>query len=459
MGTMHWLGALLTLGLIAVIGVRAGRKVTSARDFAIGGGKSTAAMVAGAVIGTLVGGSSTVATSQLAFEYGFSAIWFSLGGGIGCLFLALFFARPMRKNGYLTLQQMIQSEYGPRAGFLSSVLGAIGIFLNIVAQLLSAMALLSAVVACPPFVTALLSAGLMICYVFFGGMRGAGTIGLIKTVMLYICAIICVGLVFRESGGLYALYEALPAGQYFNLFARGLGTDGGAALSLVLGVLSTQTYAQSVLSAKSDRTAVQGALASAVLIPPIGLGGVMIGMYMKTAFPSMDAAQTFPEFILLYFPGFWAGVFLAVLLVAIIGCGAGLTLGISSIVTNNLYARIVPDSTDRQRLWADRVAIIAALLLAVLFTIGDLQSVILQWSFMSMGLRGAVIFLPLCGALFLPGRIKARYAELSIVAGPLCVLLGEVVCRVPFDPLFIGMAVNLCIMLAGWAEGKRGLRT
>ena len=34
-------GALLTLGLIAVIGVRAGRKVTSARDFAIGGGKST----------------------------------------------------------------------------------------------------------------------------------------------------------------------------------------------------------------------------------------------------------------------------------------------------------------------------------------------------------------------------------------------------------------------------------
>ena len=116
MGTMHWLGALLTLGLIAVIGVRAGRKVTSARDFAIGGGKSTAAMVAGAVIGTLVGGSSTVATSQLAFEYGFSAIWFSLGGGIGCLFLALFFARPMRKNGYLTLQQMIQSEYGPRAG-------------------------------------------------------------------------------------------------------------------------------------------------------------------------------------------------------------------------------------------------------------------------------------------------------------------------------------------------------
>ena len=107
LGAMHGLGAAITLVL------------TSARDFAIGGGKSTAVMVAGAIIGTLVGGSSTVATSQMAFEYGFSAIWFSLGGGIGCLFLALFMVRPMRKNGYLTLQQMIQSEYGPRAGFLS----------------------------------------------------------------------------------------------------------------------------------------------------------------------------------------------------------------------------------------------------------------------------------------------------------------------------------------------------
>ena len=454
LGAMHGLGAAITLVLIAWIGIRAGRQVTSARDFAIGGGKSTAVMVAGAIIGTLVGGSSTVATSQLAFEYGFSAIWFSLGGGIGCLFLALFMVRPMRKNGYLTLQQMIQSEYGPRAGFLSSVLGALGIFLNIVAQLLSAMALLAAVVSVPPLVTALLSAGLMVCYVFFGGMRGAGAIGLIKTVMLYLCAILCVLLVFRQSGGWGALWQALPAGQYFNLFARGLGTDGGAALSLLLGVLSTQTYAQSVLSAKSDRAAVQGALVSAILIPPIGLGGVLIGMYMKVAFPAMDAAQTFPQFILLYFPPFWAGVFLAVLLIAIIGCGAGLTLGISSIITNNLYARVVPDSPDWKRLRVDRMAIIGVLLLAVLFTVGDLQSVILQWSFMSMGLRGAVIFLPLCGALFLPGQIPARYAELMIVVGPVCVLLGKLVLKTSFDPLFVGMGVNLLLMLAGLLAGR-----
>ncbi len=173
LGFSHIAGACLTLLLIAGIGVQSGRNVKSASDFAIGGGRSTAFMVAGAIIGTLVGGSSTVATSQLAFEYGFSALWFCLGGGIGCLFLALFFVRPMRRTGCMTLQEMIQKEYGPRAGLFTSVLGALGIFLNIIAQLMSAMALLSALVPLPPLACSLFAAGLMVCYVLFGGLRGA----------------------------------------------------------------------------------------------------------------------------------------------------------------------------------------------------------------------------------------------------------------------------------------------
>ena len=441
LGLSHLSGALLTLIIMAGVGIHSGRQVKNASDFAIGGGRSSSVMVAGA--------------SQLAFEYGFSSLWFCLGGGIGCLFLALFFVRPMRKSGYLTLQQMIQHEYGRKAGLLTSVLGALGIFLNIIAQLLSAMALLGALLPLPPFLCALLVAGLMVCYVVFGGMRGAGTIGLIKTVLLYACAILCVAIVFRKTSGFNDLYESLPGARYFSLFARGIGVDGGAALSLVIGVLSTQTYAQSILSAKSSRAAVEGALASSLLIPPIGLGGVYIGIYMKMLFPAMDAARTFPRFIMLYMPGFLAGIFLAVLLIAIIGCGAGLTLGISSIITSNLESPLGLDRNERKKLACTRISIVAVLLAAVVFTMGDLQSVILQWSFMSMGLRGAVLFLPMSGALFLPGRIPARYAVLSIIAGPLCVLAGSVFIRLPFDPLFLGMIVGLVIMAAGYVDGRK----
>ena len=40
--------------------------------------------------------------------------------------------------------------------------------------------------------------------------------------------------------------------HFFSLIARGAGEDIGAGLSLVLGVLTTQTYAQAVLSGKTD---------------------------------------------------------------------------------------------------------------------------------------------------------------------------------------------------------------
>ena len=66
-----------------------------------------------------------------------------------------------------------------------------------------------------------------------------------------------------------------------------------------------------------------------------------------------------------------------------------------------------------------------------------------------MGLRGAVLFLPLIGALFLPGRIGAGYATAAIIAGPLCVLGGSMIPGLPFDSLFLGILAAFAIMAAG----------
>ncbi len=48
-------------------------------------------MIIGTIVGTLVGGASTVGTAELAFNHGFSALWFTLGGGIGCLIMGALF--------------------------------------------------------------------------------------------------------------------------------------------------------------------------------------------------------------------------------------------------------------------------------------------------------------------------------------------------------------------------------
>lgn len=92
-------GLVATILLIIGIGVYSGRKVKSAADFSSGGGKAGSWIVCGAIMGTLVSSQATIGTAQLAFSYGMSAWWFTLGSGIGCLILALGYAAPFRRSG------------------------------------------------------------------------------------------------------------------------------------------------------------------------------------------------------------------------------------------------------------------------------------------------------------------------------------------------------------------------
>ena len=106
----HVVGLLATIALIIGVGIYSGRKVRSAADFASGGGKAGAWIVCGAIMGTLVSGQATIGTAQLAFNYGMSAWWFTLGSGIGCLILALGYAAPLRHSGCSTLLQIVYRE-------------------------------------------------------------------------------------------------------------------------------------------------------------------------------------------------------------------------------------------------------------------------------------------------------------------------------------------------------------
>lgn len=141
---MHLIGILSTLSLIVIAGIYSGNKITGSSDFSAGG-QCGSVVVAGAITGTLIGGSSTIGTVQLAYTYGLTAWWFTLGCGISCLLLAFCFIKPFRENGSKTVTGMISKEFGNTAGLLASALSSIGTFINLLAQLVAAQALISTI--------------------------------------------------------------------------------------------------------------------------------------------------------------------------------------------------------------------------------------------------------------------------------------------------------------------------
>ena len=351
---------------------------------------------------------------------------------------------------------MINKEFGGTAGVLASVLSAVGTFINIISQMIAASAVLTVLFPNLGLIPELIITTLfMIAYVVIGGTKGAGMVGILKLALLYIAMIGSGILALHLSGGTGAFAELVstidnPEGvRFWNVFARGVGKDLGAGVSLLLGVLTTQTYAQAVLSAKSDGAARTGALISTFLIPPIGIGGILVGLFMRATHPGIVAKTALTSFVTQYMPPVLSGIVLGTLFVAVVGTGAGLALGISFILNEDIVNRLTHrfDGPEKQRMLG-RTWMVVILALACVLSCGPLGDMILGFAFMSMGLRAAVVFAPLVAALFFPGRVSHKFAVAAIIAGPVAVLAGNMF-GLPFDPLFIGIAVSSVLVIAG----------
>jgi len=455
MTAIHYLGALLVIVLIMGLGMYSGSRVKSASDFAGHSRKAGAGIVAGTIIGTLVGGASTIGTAQLAFNFGFSAWWFTLGGGLACLILALFYAKPLYESGLNTIPQILSQEYGRRVATTAMILTSLGSFLSIVSQVLSSIALVTSVSSVPSGVATVTTLALMIAYVLFGGLWGAGLVGIAKTLLLSLAVGACGLMALNLQGGWSGFTSVLPADRFFSLVARGPAVDLGAGFSLVLGMLSTQAYIQAVISSRSLKLSRAGVLVSAAVIPLIGVAGIVVGLYMRINFPDINPAGALPLFVLKFLPPLLAGMVLATLLVSVVGTAAGVALGISSMFCADIYSVYRKSAGPANMLLVSRITLACILTAAALVSLGNLGSLILSWSFMSMGLRGAVACGVLSLALFLPGRIPANYAFWSMIVGPVCILIGKPLLGSIIDPLFIGVAGSLAVLLAGYLREKK----
>ena len=453
-----YIGLFATLLVIVFLSVWSGSRVKKDQRNGMG-------VVAGVITGTLVGGSSTIGTAQLAYQFGMSAWWYTLGAGIACLVLGAVYGLPLRRSGCPTLVGIIRKEYGPKTGMAVSVLSSVGTFINVIPLVISATAVLAVVFPTMGLETAVvISVVFMILYVIFGGTKGAGIVGIVKMLLIYAAMIAAAILVLRLAGSLQGFTAEVQGIQdqscpnFFNLFSRGISTDAGAGLSAILGVLTTQTYAQGVLSGRTDKDGVRGALISAFLTPPIGIGGILVGLHVRAnaaMYAGVTAKTALTAFITAHMPPWLAGIILGTFFITVVGTGAGITLGISTMLTNDIWGQLVPKFREpRAKAILSKVMIAAVLAVAGILACGGLGDIILQFTFMSMGLRAAVVFMPLTCALWLPGRIPSKYAMASVITGPLIVLLFGLWKVLPFDPVFAGVGVSILIMIAGLCSKK-----
>ena len=442
----------LTLAVIIFLAWGGKSKARNSNDFSLGGRTSGPWSVFGAITGTLVGGASTIGTAQLAFLWGLSAWWFTLGAGLACLILGIFLAIPLRNSQVETIPEFICRYHGEKARVCASLFSAIGMFIQIVAQLLACGAILAVLFNMPLVWSATISSLLVLAFTLGGGMKSAGATGMVKMALIYLTMVVAGCLVLYHSGGISGLTENFPPDPWFSLFGYGISEGASDLLSMVVGVISTQTYLQAIFSAQNGTAARKGAFISAIFIPPLGLLGILVGLFMKQTIPNLQSALALPTFLINYTPELFAGIAFATLLIAAVGTASGLALGVSTTLKVDILSPLF--NNEKWNLLRYRLLTTLIVCSAFVLLLFNLGSAIMDWSFLSMGLRGSTLFFPIIFAVFFADYNLRSAGVLSIYVAPVCIILFGIMKLQLVQPLYLGLGISLIIFSVGLLKGR-----
>jgi len=405
------------------------RRVKTGQDFSLAGRSLTTTQVSWVIIGTLVGGVSTIGTVQTAYDQGITAWVFTLGSGLSCFVLGCFFAAALRREQVATVSEFLGRYFGARFRYYASFFNSFGMFIHIIAQYLAAMAILESVFGFSRGLSMGITTILMSVFVLFGGIAGAGAVGKIKFFMLYGIMILSAGLALYRGGGIGGIFAGLPAGgEHLNFFSSGVSSTLVDLGSMAAGVLSTQIYLQAIFSAQTVKQARNGAFLSAVVIPPIGILGIIIGLYLRANFPELEgsSARALPFFFRLALPPAVAAFCSAGLLLVVLGTGSGLVLGVATNLYMDVFQKIRGRAFLNHTLAAARFCAFGVLISSAAFVFTGFDRAILQWSYLSMGLRGATVFAGLCVAVFMGGCQGSKVIRPILYVLPLAYLVLKV---------------------------------
>jgi len=364
---------------------------------------------------TWVGGGYINGTAEFTFSSG--VIWGAqagIGYALSLIIAGLFYARVMRRHGFTTLVDPLESRYGKGAAAILMVPAVMAETFWSAAILVALGTTFGTVIGVELAPSIMASAAVAIAYTVFGGLRAVAYTDVIQLFLILIGLGLAVPFAIDAAGGLGAIGTAAQAEGSLWLGSTGEWLNYGDWLILfMLGGIPWNVYFQRVLSSPDENTAAKTSMAAGVLcllmaIPPLllGLAGRSIDWSaMDTG--SLDAAAALAETPAMVLPLTlrWA----VPLWVSVIGLGAvsaavmssvdSSMLSAASLISWNGYRRLInPEATAAQVTKLVRVLVV---ILGVFATIVALtvSSVAALW-FLCGDIVYCVLFPQLTLALF-----------------------------------------------------------
>ncbi|MBQ6371330.1 MAG: sodium:solute symporter, partial [Firmicutes bacterium] len=161
---------IIYLAMLICVGIWTAKKTKTTEDFMVAGRSIGIWRFTAAMAACVIGGSLTMGSSTLAYNFGVGAIW--LGGicALSIFLLSLFLRTKLSDMRILSAAEGFGVFYGPQARVLSAVVMMIYMFMVGVVQVVAVGTILNVMFGWSPQISMLIGGLVVLAYIVIGGM-------------------------------------------------------------------------------------------------------------------------------------------------------------------------------------------------------------------------------------------------------------------------------------------------
>jgi SSS family solute:Na+ symporter len=392
------------------------------------------------------GGSTTIALAAFVYIHGLAGLWLDLAGGLGLLALGLFLARRIRREGAVTLPEIIGRYYGAGARLAAAILVLVSEIVWFALLIEATQVVLTAAFGLSPIAAIVGSTAVFVLYTSLGGQFAVARTDLLQYGLMVVgIPGIALAFALARAGGSLA---ALPRQAWSFPASPTLRTGDILALLVLIGLphlVGSDVYSK-LLSCRDEATARRSALLASVSKVVFGLSVALMALAARAALPAGPAGETLPRAILSFVPSPLSSVVLVALVATMQTSADVVLLSATAVTVRDILPPFAlrPPSILAARLLSPFYGALG-LVVALALNRDVLETLKLGYSIFAAGL-----ILPVLAALLgKPFAPPPRGAITAMVAGGAVAAAGRFFPEWTggADPVLAGTAVNLVVLL------------
>ncbi len=356
--TVYFVFILVYLFILIGVGFYRTKYVRTQEDFVVAGRRLPARVLVGTLLATWIGSGSITGGAGLAFERGFSALWFSAGAWAAIIIL-YFVASRARTLAQLTVPDLLELRYNKYARILGTLVTVIAYTAIVSYQFRAGGKVLNLVTGLNTDAGIIITALFVIGYTVLAGMISVAYTDVVNGIIMIIGLFIALPFMLAHAGSWSQVLTTLPADHFTVMGEMNILDALGFTLPAMLLMLGESGMYQRFFSAKDPPTArksVVGWIVGTVVIETLIAVLAIIG---SASFPGIDSESVILHAARHGLPLMIGCLLLSAIVAVIVSTADSFLLVPATNIMRDVYQRFInPNVTEKQTVLYSRIVVI-----------------------------------------------------------------------------------------------------